>query len=225
MSYELTPKFEKELYTFFDWANSSGDYIIYDKDNNQLKWSRNLLMTFSETPRKKLDGFLKGVFKLYTIQNRQNDIIYTYINIINAYKEFKTPVKNNINITDKNIDNLCDSFQLTLNVDENTNDCQDIKINHDLDTSKTWWLCNLEYTTQQLVNVFGDPLLTGNKDTNHRYEWKFVFDNHIFSIYDWKFDNIDFSDINFKEADWFLCGNSNKYNKIIIKILDNMILK
>ena len=222
MSYELTPKFEKELYTFFDWVNSTGDYFIYDKDNNQLKWSKILLVSFSETPRKKLDGFLKSVFKLYTIKNKQNDIIYTHISIINSYKEFKTPVKNVV--TDKNIDTLCESFQLTLNVDDNKNDCQ-IKINHDLDTSKTWWLCNLEYTTEQLVNIFGNPLLTGDENSQHRYEWKFVFDDHVFSIYDWKFDNIDFSDIELKEADWFLCGNSNKYNKTIIKILDGMIIK
>lgn len=262
MSYELTPKFEKELIAFFDWVNNTNDYIVYSKnDNNKLNWSKELLTTFTETPRKKLDGFLKNVFATYIIKDKQNEIIYSHINVINAYKEYKTPTKSD----NKKIDNLCKSFNLTLNINNkdnidnidntettdtdnidridtdnivkinkssNSKDIYDISgnggniinIDNELDTTKTWFLCNLEYTTEQLMKVFKDPKYTGDETSNHRYEWKFTLDNHVFSIYDWKFDKNDvFYDI--KEADWFLCGNSNKYNKKIIALLDNLLLK
>lgn len=217
MSYTLTPKFEKELYTFFDWANHENEYNIYDKNGDILSWCKTLLVEFNETPRKKLDGFLKKVFQLYIIKNKNNQIEYTYTNIINKYKELKNPSKVTL---DKQVDNLCEAMNLTLTVNENPHIM--LMIDNNLDTTHTWWLCNLEYTTEQLINAFGEPAFTGNETTKHRYEWKFSIDNHIFSIYDWKFENSEFYDIN--EADWFLCGNSNKHNKKIIDLLDKCLL-
>lgn len=221
MSYTLTPKFEKELYSFFDWVNNENEYKIYNKDGDVLPWCKTLLTEFNETPRKKLDGFLKNVFQLYTIKNKNNQIEYTYTNLMNKYKELKNPIKTPNTSLDKQIDKLCDTMTVTLNVCDKEFSKQ-IVIDNNLDTTHTWWLCNLEYTTEQLTNVFGEPAFTGNENTKHRYEWKFSIDNHIFSIYDWKFDHGEFYDIN--EADWFLCGNSNKHNKKITEILDKIIL-
>lgn len=223
MSYNLSAKFEKELTTFFEWINNSKEYIIYDNNNNVMIWSKSLLIDFTETPRKKLDGFLKNVFKLYIIKNKNNDEIHIYSNIIDKYKnlnKYNDSICKSFN-SDDNVLNEKEKISTIIRERSKSNDI--IVINNDLDTSKTWWLSNLEYTTEQLVNIFGNPLNTGNETTNHRYEWKFSIDNHVFSIYDWKFENSSFYDI--KETDWFLCGNSNKYNKIIINILDNLTIK
>lgn len=222
----LSDKFEKELTAFFEWMNNCKEYTIYDNNNNVMTWNKNLLIDFIETPRKKLDGFLKNVFKLYIIKNKNNDEIHIYSNIIEKYKNlnYKNVNKCNDNIykSTLSLNNVNEKEKISTIIRERSISNEKIVINNDLNTSKTWWLSNLEYTTEQLVNIFGNPLYTGNENTNHRYEWKFTFDNHVFSIYDWKFENSSFYDI--KETDWFLCGDSNKYNKIIIKILDNLIM-
>jgi hypothetical protein len=253
MSYELTKNFEKELNLFFSWVNQY--YLVENDLNDIVEWSKELLTEFNETPRKKLDGFLKHVFKIYIIKNKENnDVIDSYTDLVAQFKDtkddYKNDYKNDFEISEKKKnkeykdnnggnngrkiknktacdDDSDDDYEISLEdlnknpyADDNIIDME-IVINHELNTKNTWWLTNLVYDTDTLLNIFGEPVLTGNENDKHRYEWKFECNNKIYSIYDWKFNNTEFCD--FKDAKWFLGGNDDRYVYDIVDILDYKI--
>lgn len=250
MSYELTKNFEKELFKFFDWVN---DYYVVENDlTDIMEWNKDLLSEFEETPRKKLDGFLKHVFKIYIIKNKEtNDVIDSYIEMINQFKNHKetdkengndqtvkrtrskkqtSKIKNNDN--NDNSDNESNTnddlsnykFDLDdLNNIEEESDVHDIIIDNQLSTTGTWWLDNLIYKTEHLIKALGEPWFTGSDNDKHRYEWKFKYKKNIYTIYDWRFQAEDFTDLN--DCEWFLGGNNDNdmYIDEIINILDSKI--
>ena len=246
MSYELTKNFEKELFKFFDWV---GDYYIVENDlTDIMEWNKNLLSEFEETPRKKLDGFLKHVFKIYIIKNKEtNEVIDSYIDMINRFKNHKETNKetnkeqivkkarakkhiSNINNDDNNSDtesNTNDNlsnYQFDLSdLNNEEEDVYDITIDNQLSTVGTWWLDNLIYKTEHLIKALGDPSFTGSNNDKHRYEWKFKYKKSIYTIYDWQFQDEDLKDLN--DCEWFLGGNNDNemYIDEIINILDSKI--
>jgi hypothetical protein len=247
MSYELTKNFEKELNLFFLWVT---EYYIVENDlNDVVEWNKELLSEFNETPRKKLDGFLKHVFKIYIIKNKEsNDVMDSYTDLVTQFKstkdEYKNEYKNDFKKENKKENNnkgrkihnktepydteLYDSdddYEISLE-DLNKNadsfpDNMEIVINNELNTKNTWWLTNLVYDTDTLLNTFGEPVLTGNENDKHRYEWKFQCNNKIYSIYDWKFKDTEFCDL--KDSQWFLGGNDDRYTYDIVDALDYKI--
>ena len=141
-------------------------------------------------------------------------------------KERKT--KNKI-IRDKDIydDSDDDDYEISLEdlnknpyTDDDTIDME-IVINQELNTKNTWWLTNLVHDTDTLLNAFGEPILTGDNNDKHRYEWKFECNNKIYSIYDWKFKDTDFFDL--KDSKWFLGGNDDRCIYDIVDALDYKI--
>ena len=104
MSYELTKNFEKELNLFFSWVTQY--YLVENDLNDIVEWNKELLSEFNETPRKKLDGFLKHVFKIYIIKNKENnDVIDCYTDLVAQFKntkdEYKNDSKNDSDISEK----------------------------------------------------------------------------------------------------------------------------
>lgn len=266
MSYELTKNFEKELNLFFSWVNQY--YLVENDLNDIVEWSKELLTEFNETPRKKLDGFLKHVFKIYIIKNKENnDVIDCYTDLVAQFKntkdeyknDYKNDSKNDSDISEKKKKNkenkenkgsykgsnkgykiknktACDDdsddddYEISLEdlnknpyTDDDTDDSIDMEIvmNHELNTKNTWWLTNLVHDTDTLLNAFGEPILTGNYNDKHRYEWKFECNNKIYSIYDWKFKDTEFCDL--KDSKWFLGGNDDRYIYDIVDALDYKI--
>lgn len=260
MSYELTKNFEKELQMFFSWVTR---YYIVENDLNEIvNWNKELLSEFNETPRKKLDGFLKHVFKIYIIKNKESNVVIdSYTDIVTQFKNIKDDFKNNDDFkSDKLIcetkkkkskliktksiskNNRGDDYDEDLYDDDNddgnynvyevslddlnihsfvSNNTIEIVIDDSLNTKGTWWLTNLAYDTDALINVLGQPILTGKPNDKHRYEWKFKFNNYIYSIYDWRFNNDDFCDLN--DSLWFLGGNSEKCTDILLNVLESKI--
>ncbi len=184
MSYELTKNFEKELFKFFDWVS---DYYIVENDlTDIMEWNKDLLSEFEETPRKKLDGFLKHVFKIYIIKNKEtNDVIDSYIEMINQFKNHKetdkesnkeqtikrtrskkqtSKIKNNDDNSDteSNTNDDLSNYQFDLSDLNNgeEEDVYDITIDNELCTTRTWWLDNLIYKTEHLIKALGEPSLT-----------------------------------------------------------------
>ena len=257
MSYELTKNFEKELNLFFSWVTQY--YLVENDLNDIVEWNKELLSEFNETPRKKLDGFLKHVFKIYIIKNKENnDVIDCYTDLVAQFKntkdEYKNDSKNDSDISekkkkikennngnnkerktknkiirDKDIydDSDDDDYEISLEdlnknpyTDDDTIDME-IVINQELNTKNTWWLTNLVHDTDTLLNAFGEPILTGDDNDKHRYEWKFECNNKIYSIYDWKFKDTEFCDL--KDSKWFLGGNDDRYIYDIVDALDYKI--
>ena len=88
MSYTLTQNFEKELENFFTWAENN--YIVEDDLNQTLNWDKNMLTEFEETPRKKLEGFVKNVFKIYIVKDiKTNEMLDSYIPIVDNFRNVK----------------------------------------------------------------------------------------------------------------------------------------
>jgi len=73
-------------------------------------------------------------------------------------------------------------------------------------TDGTYYLDTLNCSTEQLVGLLGDPLKTGTQSSKHRYEWKFMINNEIFTIYDWVNEDGVFDD--FAETEWYIGGEA-----------------
>ena len=323
MTYELTKNFEKELLKFFQWVNHH--YLVENDLNQYVKWNKKMLVDFNETPRKKLDGFLKHVFKIYIIKDKKTEeVIDSYIDMISQFKnqkESQKKSKKHTTSTENSTENstedspessfeystedspessfeystedstedssessfedsiesfledsiedsiessledfidpdlvracpdLCSGLYKTERQDQNYIEDSDIEdsdfniedrnqksnytrlsrgqhkkeiiINNNLDTSRTWWLDNLIYNTTHLVETFGKPVFTGTENDKHRYEWKFTYKKHTYTIYDWKFKNKTFCDI--LDCQWFLGGDFDDHIEEVIDILDHTI--
>ena len=96
-----------------------------------------------------------------------------------------------------------------------------ILINNQLDTSKTYWLANLEFTYEELCDALGEPIYSGKENDKHRFEWKFKHNQSVYSIYDWKFNNTEFDDVN--KVRWFLCGNNDDNIELIVHLLNKIV--
>jgi hypothetical protein len=56
----------------------------------------------------------------------------------------------------------------------------------DLNTMDTYYIDTLCVTSELLIAKFGPMIRTGTDTDKHRYEYKFIYDNTLFSLYDWK---------------------------------------
>jgi hypothetical protein len=91
-----------------------------------------------------------------------------------------------------------------------------------LDSSCNGMLSELEFTTQQLENIFGcKAVFTGNQFTDHRYEWKFTFNGVVYSIYDWAYDDNTFDE--YIDNEWFLGGDSEDEIKVVKNLLNQQL--
>jgi len=88
-----------------------------------------------------------------------------------------------------------------------------------LDTSYTNELNTLKYCTDELVDVFGEPVKTGEKDDGHVYEWKIKINDSIYAIYDW------YNEDNFENTTWYLAGeDESEHNiKTLYKYIDSKL--
>ena len=208
----LTPKFAKELENFFEWV-STNNYLIKDIDNEEHEWTIKLLFNYEEPARNKLELYIKSLLNKYTISIDDNDIGDAKL-LAKEFKENK-PKK----ITKKEKDET--PKKITKKEKDETpkkitkKNEKSIIIDMSLDTSYTNELNIIEYSTSQLVNVFGKPITTGEKNDNHVYEWKIRINKSIYSIYDWYNQN------NFENTTWYLAGTDE--NKDNIKILHEYI--
>lgn len=76
----------------------------------------------------------------------------------------------------------------------------------DLDTSDTSYVASLDdVTTAQLMNGFGRYAMTGGDGDKYRYEYKFLFKDYKFSVYDYLNDENEW----YKEEDiyWHVATN------------------
>ena len=202
MSNNISDKFKKELVNFFKWVEDS-NYTV-SKNGEDQEWSLSLCPDYIEPGRYKLIVFIENILINYKIHLDDTNIIDAKQMVTNfknykPTKETKSPKKDKIQI--KQINSLVN----------------DVK----LDTSCNGMLCELDFTTQQLENVFGCKAeFTGNEHTDHRYEWKFTFNNIVYSIYDWAYHDNTFDD--YIDNEWFLGGDDENENNIkLIKDLLN----
>jgi hypothetical protein len=150
-----------------------------------------------------LDNFL--CFQINSILSLIKDCQITINNAENIYSQFKKY---------KNSDSKTQESETTLTLEET------------LDTSSTFYIDSIDYTSKDLVRCFNNPLYTGNKNDPWRYEYKFSLSvkhkKYIFSLYDYYDDNDNFYE--FKNIYWHVASNTNK-KEIYKEFINQLNLK
>lgn len=82
----------------------------------------------------------------------------------------------------------------------------------DLNTKHTYYIDTLCITSESLIAKFGPMIRTGTDADKHRYEYKFKYDNTLFSLYDWR-TNGEFE--NEHLITWHLASNQDLTQKEI----------
>jgi len=193
----FSEKFAKETEKFFSWADEQGYVIQLAKTGTEKKWKLELLKSFEEPGRNKLEAFLREVMKTYVIRKDEEDID-DYKVMVKEFKDTKPKRKRT---------------ESTMSVGSINDVCV---VDSNLDSSGTYYLDTLDFTTEQLEMRMGKPVKTGGKDDSFRWEWKVLIGENVYSIYDWKNEAGEFDD--YQEAEWYMAGvTSNAKDKALFK--------
>lgn len=214
----FTVKFAKELELFFQWTILNG-YIICGDDKEQRLWDFKLIKDFEEPGRNKLEFYLKTLLKnecmIYFKGDKINDAKL-------LVKEFKSVPIEKSSKSSKSIKKgkeiMKEEKEIMKEIIEEYN-CA-LKVDNCVDTSGGYFLCTLEFSTEQLVKILGEPIKSGEIDDEHVFEWRIVMNKEVFSIYDWE------NTVEFNKIVWHISGekSSNVCNvkEWISKSLENV---
>lgn len=208
----ISDKFKKELVKFFEWVEHA-NYTV-SKNGEECDWSLNLVQNYQEPGRYKLIVFIEEILKNYQINLDDTKIIDAKQMATNFknYKpvKVKSPRKSSVKSSSPNPRKQRHTSTLVHDIT--------------LDSSCNGMLSELEFTTQQLENIFGcKAVFTGNQFTDHRYEWKFTFNDIVYSIYDWAYHDDTFDE--YIDNDWFLGGDSENEIQLVKELLNEQLVK
>lgn len=177
------------------------DIIILSIPTNLLKPKLNDTL-FIKITEFILDNFLCFKISLYNLIKDHQININDAENIYFQFKKYK------------NSDSKTQQSETTLTLEET------------LDTSTTFYIDSIDYTSKDLVRCFNNPLYTGNKTDPWRYEYKFSLSvkhkKYIFSLYDYYDDDDNFYE--FKNIYWHVASNTNK-KEIYKQFINQLNLK
>jgi hypothetical protein len=220
---KLSENFKQDFEKFLLWVVEN-NYKLRDLvTGEEVEWNEELLQGFNEPGRNKLETFVKELTKRYflvqsvhkvdeykimdEIKNQEVDDIKS---MIKQFKENKPRKVTKRKVKDENTENK-----------KQKKTKEQVKVDFDIDTSKTHYLVGLPYSTQQLINALGEPRKTGNVENSdkHEYEWKVKVGSNVFSIYNWMNTQKKFP--LFEDNEWHLGGKT--HNKKKIELLCNYI--
>lgn len=101
---------------------------------------------------------------------------------------------------------------------------KNIAVNYLLDTSETFYVETLDCSTAVLMELFGDFIQSGDVNTKHRYEYKLVYKDHIFSIYDYMYDDDTF-ELSLDAITWYLASESEDIVNDFLDTFTNLTKK
>jgi hypothetical protein len=209
----LSSKLKKEIEKFFEWASES--YVVKWKDDDEKEWAFDLVKKFEEPSRNKLEMYIKAIMENHSITDGQADIIIDDAKLLaKDFKENgkvkKKEVKETIAKPEKQKKKTNEKKETPK---RNEKEDKKIVIDDSLDTTRTWYLVDIDSSTNELEEILGCPATkTGKKGDSHRYEWKFEIDGNVYSIYDWAYTDDSFDDYN--KTQWHLAGNTEDLSNI-----------
>lgn len=211
---EMSEKFAKELAKFFAWAESE-EVTIVDGESEPVSWDMKLLegVEYVEAARMKLEKALETICDYHDITMNSIKIGKKNVKeLITAYKP-KVVKKDKVESESETEAPPKKVVKKEKSVKESTP-----KVNWDLDTEETEWIDALEYSTDQLTNVFGKPKKTGCEDDDHVYEWKIELNGNAFSVYDWE------SEEEYADKEWHVAGPTEKTSiKSLLKYIQEQL--
>lgn len=226
---EMSEKFAKELAKFFAWAETK-EIGIVDGDNDTVEWGMSLLegVEYTEAPRLKLEKALEKICEYHTVTMDDTEI-GNVKELVTAFKPKKVVKKaeeaeSEPEAPPKKAKKIVKKAEVTETeapkkakkivkkaepeapkAAKSVKGTRTPKVNWALDTEETEWIDILEYSTEQLVQVFGEPKITGDGDEDdHVYEWKIEMNGKAFSIYDWE------SEEEYDDKEWHVAGPTEK---------------
>jgi hypothetical protein len=178
--YELTPTFEAKLTTFFKWV--SNEYSLEDKENNEKKdWDFDIIEEFKEPYRNKLEKFLEAVFEHYNVLDNDGDTITNSKDISIRFKEEgdkktkTTTTKSKKVVAEKKDSPKKKSLECVF---------KDLyEIDDDIDETKCEFNMKLYYSTNELIEVFGELQEYTGKQKNIEFMYKFNMNKNKYVIY------------------------------------------
>jgi hypothetical protein len=185
----ISEKFEKELVTFMLWISDSDYKISKGKESEELDWTIDLLSSFEEPGRNKLECFIKELKKMYFISYNEEEI-NDIKSITKNFRENKSKISKNVKVK-KN------SIKTKKEVRNNDN-----KVNNDNKNDKANDICKLDLTTEILVEVLGMPKYCKNEYIKYKWDIKCEKTDKLFMIYNWV--NKDGSFEVFEKTQWYL---------------------
>lgn len=156
-------------------------------------------ISFIEPKRNKLETYVKEILKNGKIYNDGNEIGDAKL-LVKDYKNKNGNKKIKKSNEKKN--------EIILNMDINTDD--------------TSYLCDMEFTTDELEKIFECKPIDAT-DKNSRYEWKFEYNGNKYTIYDWCYEDGSFD--SYEETEWHLAGIVNKHMDEILEKLKLKLLQ
>jgi len=245
----FSASFNKELTKFFAWAVGQAIIIRDAVTGHEANWNMNLLKSFEEPARNKLDVYIRELLKVYSIIQEGTEVD----DAKTLAKEFKESSKKDkesskvnkesnkvnkeskkANTESKKKETVKKSKKEQKQVEENNNSVSDadvkpkskkqktskqalqMNVDGSLDTSQTYYLDTLPFTTEQIVAKWGIPQKEP-KPQQHQYEWKFAVGEQVYSIYDWVYADGTFDHL--ENAKWYLGGTASPNAKDVIKML------
>jgi hypothetical protein len=174
----LSEKFGSELENFFLWCVEV-EYLVY-KGEEEKKWNVKLNGKFEEPSRGKLEKFLVGVLEKYSIWKGDFEVNDCKLLV----KEWKESVKSEKERKkgEKKV-KKSDVFEVDNGIDSSNFECVNV----------------LEYYSNELESVFGEPLEVDCDE--YKYEWKIVNGMSEYSICD------DNSCDAYSDMTWYVSGN------------------
>lgn len=188
-----TKTFEATLNNFFKWV--SNEYSLVDKENNEKKeWDFDIIDEFDEPYRNKLEKFLEPVFEQYNVLDNDGDTITNSKDISIRFKEEvgnkKTTTKTTK--TKKVVEEKKETKKKSL-------ECvfKDLyELDDGIDEMKCEFNMKLYYSTNELIEVFGELQEYTGKQKNIEFMYKFNMNTNKYVIY-------KFTD----EQNWLLGSN------------------
>ena len=85
-------------------------------------------------------------------------------------------------------------------------------------TSATWKISSLTgIYFQDLVNILGNPSVVGSADGKVQYEWIVEYEDCIYTIYDWKTFDAEYTET---ELDTWSVGGNTKSSLLVGDFID-----
>ena len=182
MSTQLTPKFALQLTKFIKWADSKNGKLQTINDE-PVSWSTDIIK-FEEPGRNKLESFLNKVLATYSI-TFDSILVEDVKSLCTEFKEYKPEkIKKS---KKKDITPIIDTT---------------------LDTSKTVFIDTLSIKYAELVDGLGEPQICNDPEQKYQHEFKIKVGKVIYSIYDWKNSDYEFTDP-LETRDFHLAGTEN----------------
>lgn len=201
---KFSERFANDLEKFVVWMSSNNCIIADVVTGEPIEWNENLV-EFEEPGRNKLECYVKELMKNYSlmVNNEEVDDIKT---MIRNFRENKPKKNNNKKENTKSEIKQIKKIESVITEEEIKKEIKQIVVNSDINTEDVYYIDTLEFSTEELVNIFGDPLSNGTLTTKHQYEWKIKViteeEVRIYSIYNWMDKNKNFKD--YLDNEWHL---------------------